>query len=120
MAKKTSTELVRVKMTGEFTYKLDGSSKRTLPKGWAGAVPTSIAELIEKDGAGAREADGEAVTAPAKTATKKAAATKSGAASQAATGTTVANAESTSAIAASSATTGVVTGAGAAGTGAAD
>lgn len=68
MAKKTSTELVRVKMTGDFTYKLDGSSKRTLPKGWAGPVPASIAELIEADKAGAREADGEAVAAPKKAA----------------------------------------------------
>ncbi|NDW35408.1 hypothetical protein [Salipiger sp. PrR007] len=120
MAKKTSTELVRVKMTGEFTYKLDGSSKRTLPKGWAGAVPTSIAELIEKDGVGAREADGEAVTTPKKAAPKKAAATKSGAASQAATSATVASAASTSAVAASSTTTGVVAGASAADNGAAD
>ncbi|MEP0155245.1 hypothetical protein [Pseudophaeobacter sp.] len=45
-------EKVEVKLTDEFSYRLDGSRTRRLPAKWQGDVPADIADKIKKDGKG--------------------------------------------------------------------
>lgn len=60
MAKRKTSEAqaadedVRVIMTAAHTYQTGPSTRRTLPAGWKGNVPASLAAEIEKAGAGAK------------------------------------------------------------------
>ncbi|MGR3438775.1 hypothetical protein [Salipiger abyssi] len=47
-------EDVRVIMIAAHTYQTGPSTRRTLPAGWKGNVPASLAAEIEKAGAGAK------------------------------------------------------------------
>ncbi|NDV51557.1 hypothetical protein [Salipiger sp. PrR003] len=123
MAKKTKArDLVRVKMTGDHTYKLDASSKRTLPAGWSGPVPAAVADEIEKEKKGAR-VGADAADKTETDAVKKAAAKAAAPAKPAAAKTNPATAGATDPAPASSGANEVSaasTGASAADTGAAD
>ena len=54
---------VCVRMTDDYSYRLDASNRRTLPKGWTGIVPAAVADAIETDGKGARDLPIEVVDA---------------------------------------------------------
>ncbi|QFT47817.1 hypothetical protein FIU97_14640 [Roseivivax sp. THAF40] len=59
---------VHVKMSAPFSYRTGSSTKRTLPAGWSGFVPDTVAAEIEKEKAGERT---PAKDAPAQAASKK-------------------------------------------------
>lgn len=40
---------VHVKMSASFSYRTGSSTKRTLPAGWSGFVPDTVAGEIEKE-----------------------------------------------------------------------
>ncbi|MEL6960385.1 MAG: hypothetical protein AAGL89_15685 [Pseudomonadota bacterium] len=44
--------MVVVKTIDEFTYRVDESSTRTLPKGWEGPVRQSVADDLKEAGKG--------------------------------------------------------------------
>jgi len=48
----TKSTKVNVVVTSEFTYGLDGSRKRTLPKDWKGELPPSVAKKLKAEGKG--------------------------------------------------------------------
>lgn len=56
MPKTEATQMVEVKMTEDYTYRVDGSRKRTLPKGWIGSVHGNVADKIESEGKGSKTA----------------------------------------------------------------
>lgn len=42
--------LVKIEVTEEFELRIDKHSKRLLPRGWVGSVPSAVAREKEKDG----------------------------------------------------------------------
>jgi hypothetical protein len=63
----------KVKVTKEFTYKLDDVRSRTLPAGWKGDVPADIARKIEADKCGSIDKAAEKTAAEQDKADKDAA-----------------------------------------------
>ncbi|ETX26856.1 hypothetical protein [Roseivivax isoporae] len=54
MAKAASTARVHVTLSQDHTFRVDTSTKRTLPAGWTGYVSEKVAKEIEKERHGKR------------------------------------------------------------------